>query len=147
MSKDKKVLIGKENCIWYITLLSNHVTFFSNGFYLDINLENKEKIEGSEKMVKWEFKKKDNEYYFITTRKNDNNILSIENNELKVNKSKVEKTELFQLIDVPEDNNKISFKPNNSSKELQDSSDDDNNRSKSSSNQIDSSFIEISDIK
>ena len=52
-------------------------------------------------MTIWKFKTtKDGQYYFIYPKKNNYNILSIEQNVLKVNKEKPGYYELFQLIDV-----------------------------------------------
>ena len=91
----------KENdCIWIITFLDNTTTFYSNGFYL---MDNYGPIEGSKYMAIWNFTKlNDNNYYFLNPKKEKNNILSIEDNKLKVNKSVYGKYEIFQLIDVKE---------------------------------------------
>ena len=87
---------------------------FSNGFYLDLKKENKEeerekKYENNEDtigfiyMVKWNFEKSDKYYYFINTEKENRNILTVENGKVKVNKEKVEENEMFELIDVLEE--------------------------------------------
>ena len=50
----------------------------------------------------WNFKEINDEFYFIWPGKENNNILSLDNDLLKVNKSKPEENELFQLIDIIE---------------------------------------------
>ena len=95
---------GNEDCLWDITVLDNTITFFSNGFYLK---EENENVIGYKYMVIWNFKKlNDNNYYFISQKKEinkNNNIFTLEGPGIKVNKSEYGANEIFELIDIPED--------------------------------------------
>ena len=86
MSKEGNVSIRPEKCKWTITLLENEITLLSNGFYLDA-IEGTEKVKGSKHMVIWGFDTKEREYYNFYKKSKDNNndrILSIKNEEIKV---------------------------------------------------------------
>ena len=95
---------GNEDCLWDITVLDNTITFFSNGFYLK---EENENVIGYKYMVIWNFKKlNDNNYYFISQKmeiNKNNNIFTLEGPGIKVNKSEYGANEIFELIDIPED--------------------------------------------
>ena len=93
---------GNEDCLWDITVLDNTITFFSNGFYLK---EENGNVIGYKYMVIWNFKKlNDNNYYFISRKsENNNNIFTLEGPGIKVNKSEYGENEIFELIDIPED--------------------------------------------
>ena len=95
---------GNEDCLWDITVLDNTITFFSNGFYLK---EENENVIGYKYMVIWDFKKlNDNNYYFINQKNEinkNNNIFTLEGPGIKVNKSEYGANEIFELIDIPED--------------------------------------------
>ena len=99
-----------EDCLWDITFLNNTITFYSNNFYLRGVEEN---AIGDQFMFVWNYKKVKNEknnevkYYFINPKKTKNNILSIEDSDIKINKEKFGKNEIFLLIDVFEDNKNI----------------------------------------
>ena len=95
-------LENNENYIWDVTIIDDEITLFLNGNYLDVDKDN-ESIIGCKYMKIWKFKKINDEYYFIYPKKNNNNILSIEGNLLKVNKEQPGNNELFQLIDVIEE--------------------------------------------
>ena len=105
MTKNGIVKIDKEKCFWDITIYDNEITMFSNGYYLDINKneEEKENVIGFQYMIRWNFNKVNEYYYFINLEKKNNNILSIEGNEVKVNKETAENNEMFLLIDVLEE--------------------------------------------
>ena len=105
MTKNGIVKIDKEKYVWDITIYDNEITMFSNGYYLDINKneEKKENVIGFKYMIRWNFNKVNEYYYFINLEKKNNNILSIEGNEVKVNKERAEKNEMFLLIDVFEE--------------------------------------------
>ena len=87
---------------WYVTILDDEITFYSNGHYLDVSKDN-ENIETCDFMKRWNFKKKDEFYYFIYPGKENNNILSMEEGKPKVNKENIGDTELFKLIDILEE--------------------------------------------
>ena len=119
MTKERKV-IGKsdftEECLWDVTILDRTITLYSNNAYMK---EENGKAEGSEYMVEWEFKKykykNDNKkfvYAFINPKKDNKNILSLEEDELIINQNDIGENELFMLIDIPEDDknaNDLSF--------------------------------------
>ena len=87
---------------WYVTILDDEITFYSNGHYLDVSKDN-ENIETCDFMKRWNFKKKDEFYYFIYPGKENNNILSMEEGNPKVNKGNIGNNELFKLIDIFEE--------------------------------------------
>ena len=91
-----------ECCLWDITIYGNDITLISNKYYLDLSEDN-ENTKGFQYMVYWDFEKDGYYYYFINKNKNTNNILSIENNEVKVNKEIAGDNEKFELIDVFEE--------------------------------------------
>jgi hypothetical protein len=99
-NKNSYLYINKKSNIWDITIIGEEITLFSNGYYLDVKKDN-ETVTINQFMTIWKVKKtKDGQYYFIYPKKNDYNILSMEQNVLKVNKEKPGYYELFQLIDV-----------------------------------------------
>lgn len=106
--KNKKLLIcpgmknNVKNNIWEITIFNDEITLFFNGYYLYAN-EDKENASYSKFMKIWKFKKVNNYYYFIFPEKEKENILSVENNTIKINKEKPGDNELFELIDEIEE--------------------------------------------
>ena len=66
-----------ENIIWYMTLVNNEITLFSNGFYLSIDLESKI-AKGYEYMVRWKYQLMGRKY--IIYYENKNYILTINSN-------------------------------------------------------------------
>ena len=84
MDKSGKIIFkSSENCdinlyIWYITIMENEITLFSNGYYLGANIQSKNVI--SEKYMKvCKFEKiKNNEYLIYFNDKN--NVLTINGN-------------------------------------------------------------------
>ena len=101
-NKNTFLCIDKKSDVWDITIIEDEITLFSNGYYLDVDVnKDNETVIKSPYMAKWKFRiTKDGQYYFIYPKKNNNNILSFEKNVLKVNKEKPGYYELFQLIDV-----------------------------------------------
>ena len=89
-----------------VTFLSKTITLFSNGYYLDITSDKENTIEFPYMRIQ-EFKIIDNNYYFIYLKKNDNNILSMQNLKIRVNKNKAEKNEIFILKNIPDSCNDI----------------------------------------
>jgi len=114
MSKEGNVSIKPEKCKWIITLLDNEITLLSNGFYLDV-IEDTERVKGSKHMVIWGFDLKDKNLYNFYNKSKDNNdrILSIENEEIKIIKifpgKIVGDNETFIFNDVSEDGKKESY--------------------------------------
>ena len=102
MTNDGNVIISKEKCLWDIIFFDTEMTMFSNGFYLWIK-EDKENVIGYQYMKRWNFDKIDGFYYFINNEKKNNNILSFDNGEVRVNKGNVGNKEIFELIDNIED--------------------------------------------
>lgn len=102
MTNQGQVIINNERCAWDITVYENDITFFSNGFYLDLSAD-KENVIGFEFMKAWNFEKNNGYYYLINKEKNEKNILSFENGEIKVNKDFPGENELFELIDKLEE--------------------------------------------
>ena len=92
----------KEVNIWDVTILDNEITLFSNGLYLDLDKDN-ENVIGCQYMKIWQFKIVDGYYAFICPKKKQNNILSIDEKKISVNKDEIAKNELFELIDVLEE--------------------------------------------
>ena len=118
MAKDKQLkIIDKPNkeCEWDVTILDNidfdnnnlednTITFYSNNYYLKDNYGS---IEGYEYMEIWHFIKQGNYYYFISDLDKDY-ILSIIKGKPKLKKNKkIKENQLFQLIDVKDDDYNI----------------------------------------
>ncbi len=77
--------LNTNNLIWYITIINDEITLFSNGFYLYI--DNYQNIVGSEFMKGWKYEKINSYYmlyvqdqYFTLTLSGDNAILSEKDN-------------------------------------------------------------------
>ena len=103
MENNGKVIISEEKCPWDVILYENEITLFSNEFYLDIDSD-KETVIGYSYMKRWDFEiNENNDYYFINKEKEKNNILSIEGEEIKVNKENIGENEKFEFINVYED--------------------------------------------
>ena len=108
MKRNGKVVIDSKDCKWDITFYNNEITLFSNGFYLNIK-EDKENVIGSKLMKEWHFEQiNKNYYYFQDKEKENNNILSVEDNEIKVNKEMISENEKFQLIETFEQKKDIN---------------------------------------
>ena len=104
-----------EGCLWDITLLdeindngaiTHTITLYSNNFYLK---EEKNKAIGFKYMVKWDYRKYKDLYYFICREKDNKKILSVEGEEIKVNKKTNGVYELFKLIYVEDNEKDISL--------------------------------------
>ena len=102
MKINGEVFMSQNKCTWDITILNNEITLFSNGFYLDLHKNdiNMQKTVGFLYMIVWNFEKENDFYYFINPNKKSFNILSIEGDDVLVNKNKVGDNEIFQLIDA-----------------------------------------------
>ena len=100
MTKEGKVKKSEEECLWIITLNDNDITFFSNGYYLDID-EKKEIAKGSKEMKKWRFSMDNIDYYFIYSEEGKNGYLSMEDDEdIRVNKEALAENSKFVLNDI-----------------------------------------------
>ena len=117
-----KVIVKKDfsnDCLWDITILDQTITFFSNNFYLK---EYNENSIGYEYMVEWYYKYSNvnNEirYWFIYPK--TNKVLSIEKEEIKINKKNSSENDYFILEDVyeKEDNKDILFESLSSHSDL-----------------------------
>jgi hypothetical protein len=100
MTKEGKVKKSEKECLWMVTINENDITFFSNGYYLDID-ENKEIAIGSKEMKKWSLIKENDEYYFSYTEEGKNDYLSMEDDEnIRVNKNALPDNSKFYLNEV-----------------------------------------------
>ena len=92
----------KETFIWYLTIIGDEITFYSNTFYLSYNSESN-LVCGSDYMKIWKYKKIDNNMniiYFdwqtsILTENKENIIIKMEN--------KKNEGQIFEFIDFIED--------------------------------------------
>jgi hypothetical protein len=105
----KTTQIIDKKTLWTITLSEdNDITLFSNRFYLDISNDNYNTVGNYNTMIKWKFEKLNDKFYrFICKRKEDNNILSVEGKEIKVN-NRDKGNNIFELIDEFEDDQNIN---------------------------------------
>ena len=92
---------NEQDYVWDITVLDDKITLCLNGYYLDVD-QNQENIIGSTYMKIWKFEKLEDYYVFIYPYKKGNNILSMDDDNIKVNKDYAGPFEAFQLIDVME---------------------------------------------
>ena len=102
MTNEGKVIQSCNKSKWevQINFSDNSIIFFSNNLYLK---ENKGNLEGSKDSEKWNFEiNNKSDYYFIYPKRITNNIISVESQEIKVNKNKPGDYEQFKLIDAIE---------------------------------------------
>ena len=86
--------------IWYITIIDNEITLYSNEFYLDAD-KNEGIAKGFPYMKRWKCEKKLNSYSLYFDDKNY--MLTIEGeNALLRNENKYQNNQLFSFIDVQE---------------------------------------------
>ena len=86
--------------IWYITIVDNEITLYSNEFYLDAD-KNEGIAKGYPYMKRWKCEKKINNYSLYFDDKNY--MLTIEGeNALLRNENKYQNNQLFSFIDVQE---------------------------------------------
>ena len=86
-----------EDYIWYITILNDEITLFSNNLYLSFNMENKE-ATGYQFMIVWNIEENNGKqtiYY-----KNKNNILTIKGNKAIVSNQSNNSAQSFSFIDI-----------------------------------------------
>ena len=86
---------------WYVTMIGNEITFYSNGSYLGAD-ENKGKAKGEPFMKRYNYEKIDNmEYIFYF--ENKNNILTIKGNNAILQKENYNRTnQKFKLLEITE---------------------------------------------
>ena len=86
--------------IWYITIIDNEITLYSNEFYLDAD-KNEGIAKGFPYMKRWKCEKKLNSYLLYFDDKNY--MLTIEGeNALLRNENKYKNNQLCSFIDVQE---------------------------------------------
>ena len=102
--KDGKVIfkscegLVENHFIWYITIIDNEITLYSNEFYLDAD-KNEGIAKGYPYMKRWKCKEKNSNYliYF----EDRNNMLTIDGDKALIrNENKNQKNQLFTFIDV-----------------------------------------------
>ena len=105
MTKEGKVEKSEQACPWYITLFEYKITFFSLGFYLNINNEIDEIPLGLVYMKEWHFKNiSDGCYYIINSKNNEEKkYLSMEDKEIIANKKDPCENTKFKFFDVIDD--------------------------------------------
>ena len=86
---------------WYVTMIGNEITFYSNGSYLGADV-NKGKAKGEPFMKRYNYEKIDNmEYIFYY--ENKNNILTIKGNNAILQKENYNRTnQKFKLLEITE---------------------------------------------
>ena len=87
-----------SSLIWYITIIDNEITLYSNEFYLDAD-KNKGIVKGFPYMKRWKCEKKIVNYliYF----EDRNNMLTIDGDNALLNKeNKSQYNQLFSFIDI-----------------------------------------------
>ena len=86
---------------WYVTMIGNEITFYSNGSYLGAD-ESKGKAKGEPFMKRYNYEKIDNmEYIFYY--ENKNNILTIKGNSAILQKENYNRTnQKFKLLEITE---------------------------------------------
>ena len=102
--KDGKVMFGsceglvENHFIWYITIIDNEITLYSNEFYLDAD-KNEGIVKGFPYMKRWKCDLKvDNYSLYFEDR---NNMLTIDGDKALIrNENKNQKNQLFTFIDV-----------------------------------------------
>ena len=86
--------------IWYITIINNEITLYSNEFYLDAD-KNGGIVKGFPYMKRWKCEKKINNYFIYFEDKN--NMLTIEGDKaLLRNENKFQSNQLFSFINIQE---------------------------------------------
>ena len=102
--KDGKVIfksyVGLEISpfIWYITIIDDEITLYSNEFYLDID-KNEGVVKGFPYMKRWKCELKVENYSIYFEDKN--NMLTIDGDKALIrNENTNQKDQLFTFIDV-----------------------------------------------
>ena len=83
---------------WYITIIDNEITLFSNEFYLDAD-KNEGIAKGYPYMKRWKYEKRFNNYLLYFDDKN--NMLTIDDDKALIrNENKKLENQLFNFIDI-----------------------------------------------
>ena len=88
-----------NSCFWYITMMGNEITFYSNGRYLGANLQQRQ-IISDQYMQRFMFTKINNtndEYVFYF--QNQNNILTANGN-FAILHNYTGKNQIFKLVEL-----------------------------------------------
>ena len=102
MNEDKTVKFANyegvevEPFFWYITLIDNEMTLFSNNSYLYYDTNNK-KVKGYQFMIRWKFEEENEKYYIYY--ENKNNILTADGENVIIKNQKIKEYQLFDFID------------------------------------------------
>jgi hypothetical protein len=103
MNEDKTVKFANyegrdvEPFFWYITLIDNEMTLFSNNSYLYYDTKNNI-VKGYQFMIRWKFEKENEKYYYIYYE-NKNNILTANGENVIIINQKLKEYQLFYFID------------------------------------------------
>ena len=87
-----------DKLTWYIIIINNEMTLFSNNFYLGVD-EKEKKVVGEKYQKKWNFEKENNKYFIYYKKKE--NILTIEENKVIIKEeNEFRQYQLFYLLDL-----------------------------------------------
>ena len=84
--------------IWYVTIIKNEITLFSNGFYLGANLYSK-KVTGEKYMNTYKLEKISDKEYLLYYKKKDNVLTVNGNNAIIMEESPYKINQKFKFID------------------------------------------------
>ena len=94
--------LGTNSFIWYITIIDNEITLFSNEFYLDAD-KNEGIVKGYPYMKRWKCEIKIS--YYSIYFEDKNNMLTIDGDKVLIrNENKNQKNQLFHFIDIQKNN-------------------------------------------
>ena len=95
-NKDKNI----KDLIWYITIINNEITLFSNGYYISVDDDGKS-INGNKYMKKWNLKKLEKEEYSLQyILENKIVILTLKDANISVQENVQNEYQNFYFIDV-----------------------------------------------
>ena len=87
-----------EQFIWYVTILDDEMTLFSNDSYLFVDEKNNMEIKGSEWMINWKCEEKNKKYLFYY--KDKNNVLTLSGDNALLEKENGSNSQLFEVLDM-----------------------------------------------
>ena len=95
-NKDKNI----KDLIWYITIINNEITLFSNGYYISVDDDGKS-INGNKYMKKWNLKQLEKEEYsFQYIFENKIVILTLKDGNISAQENVQNEYQNFYFIDV-----------------------------------------------